>query len=263
MYAGNAPLPTLWLARVAALLSAMGWVWLLLGSHGPTLPAFCGSVASGLNWRNGGFGALLLLNPPMPAASVWFAMLLAMMPMLLLQPAAYVWRQSLRRHRWALIATFTAGYFVVWMLAGLMLTTTAVLLLLVADVLGVNAAMAAFAAALLWQASPARQHAYNRCHRQSRMSAFGWRAWRDAFVFGTRHALPCLAVCGPWMLVSLLAGPAHLAVMASVCVVLALERDQPARPAMWRWPFETLFSRKSQPAHAGLIVARRQHSRSR
>jgi predicted metal-binding membrane protein len=254
--------PTPWLARIAIAMSALGWYWVLLLERGPNLPALCSAAASLAVWRADMFGAWLQANPPSALAAGWLAMLLAMMPPMLRRPAAHVWRQSLHRRRWSSVATFASGYFMVWACAGVGFVAAAVLLLWIVRGETAIAACLASGFALFWQSSPWRQGAFNRCHRHPSIAAFGLRAVRDAWGFGITHALNCVAVCGPWMLVVMMSGPMHWVAMALLWILLVLERDRPARPQRWTWPFALLLARTPQPAHAGLLRPRRGPSRA-
>lgn len=243
MAASRAPLPSPWIGVAAAMLGAFGWAWTLSAARAVaggavSIPAFCGAWVGIAPWRDGGFDQWLLLNPPGPLAFAWLAMLLAMMPPLLLQPAAYLWQRSLSRRRWRAIGIFAAVYSALWMLAGAALLVSALALQAAMAGRVLAAAVASIVLALLWQAAPARQHALNRCHHQPRLSAFGWRADRDVLRYAASHAGWCIGACWVWMLLPLLAGPAHLPAMLAVTCLLALERTRPARPARWRWPLQ-------------------------
>lgn len=244
MAASRLPMPSPWIVVVAAMLCAFGWAWTLAAERansGDTIsiPAFCGEWIARAPWRDGAsLDQWLMLNPPGPLALAWLGMLLAMMPPLLLQPAAYLWQRSLSRRRWRAIAIFATAYGAVWMLAGAAVLVAALALQAAAGGHIVALGIVGFALALLWQAAPARQRALNGCHHQPRLSAFGWRADRDVLRYAATHASWCIAACWAWMLLPLLVGPAHLPAMLAVTCLLALERMRPARPARWRWPLQ-------------------------
>ena len=246
MAATRLPMASPWIGIAASMLCAFGWAWTLAadlampGDAMVSIPAFCGAWLSAALLRDGsGFDQWLLLNPPTLLSLAWLGMLLAMMPPLLRQPAAYLWQRSLSRRRWRAIAMFAAGYFAIWMLAGAVLLALAFGLQTWAAGRIVPLGIGALALALLWQAAPARQHALNRCHHQPRIAAFGWRADRDVLRYAATHAGWCVAACWAWMLLPLLlAGAAHLAAMLVVTILLAFERTRPARPARWRWPLQ-------------------------
>lgn len=243
MAAARLPLPSPWIGIAASMLCAFGWAWTLAaeraipGEEMLSIPAFCGAWLSAALLRDGsGFDQWLLLNPPIPLSLAWLGMLLAMMPLLLRQPAAYLWQRSLSRRRWRAIAMFAAAYFGVWMLAGAVLLALAIGLQVWAAGRVLSLSSGSLILTLLWQAAPARQQALNRCHHQPRIAAFGWRADRDVLRYAAAHAGWCIAACWAWMLLPLLAGPMHLPVMLAVTVLLVFERTRPARAARWRWP---------------------------
>ena len=245
MAAARLPMPSPWIGIAASMLCAFGWAWTLAaeraipGEEMLSIPAFCGAWLSAALLRDGGgFDQWLLLNTPPLLSLAWLGMLLAMMPPLLRQPAAYLWQRSLSRRRWRAIAMFVAAYFAIWMLAGVVLLALAIGLQAWAAGRVLPLSLGALILTLLWQAAPARQLALNRCHHQPRIAAFGWRADRDVLRYAAAHASWCFAACWAWMLLPLLVGPAHLPVMLVVTVLLAFERTRPARPARWRWPLQ-------------------------
>jgi predicted metal-binding membrane protein len=236
-------LPSPWLARWALLLGSAGWGWTLYAGDAYALPALCSALPAALLGSSAGVAAWLSVTPLSGLLVGWLAMLAAMMPPLLVGPAADIWQRSLPQRRWRSIALFTCGYFILWIFAGTVLLALALAMLVLAD----GRAMPAFAAmlglALLWQASPWRQLAFNRCHHEPRLSAFGRRADRDALRYGCTHALACIAACWALMLLPLLAGAAHVALMLPAGLLLALERALPAQPARWRLPWLDLLQR--------------------
>src|SRR3546814_20852665 len=46
--------------------------------------------------------------------------------------------------------------------------------------------------ALVWQFSPVKQRCLNRGHDHRPLAAFGWRAHRDALLFGSVHGIWCV-----------------------------------------------------------------------
>lgn len=237
------PPPTPWLTRIAIGLSAIGWSCVALTMTGPTLPALCSSIVSTGYWSASAVQAWWFANPPIQLAMGWLWMLLAMMPPMLRRPAAHVWRQSLHRRRWSAVAAFASGYFTTWMIAGVPLLAAVTVVLWTGRERPEAAFVAVFVCVLAWQASPRRQRSFNRCHRQPTLRAFGWHAYGDAFRFGSSHALSCIALCGPWMLLALIAGAGHLPAMVATAVLMSLERDRPGSPERWQWPFQALFGR--------------------
>ncbi|MFZ5637012.1 MAG: DUF2182 domain-containing protein [Pseudomonadota bacterium] len=218
------------------LLSALGWAALGATDSVVALPAYCGSLGSLWGGVDGiGPRGLWLSVAPSQLAMAWLAMLFAMMPMLLLQPVDHLWRRSLARRRWRTIAVFLLGYFAIWAASAPILAAVAAALRTLGD--GIAATAAAFALASLWQASPLRQRCLNRCHAFPQLRAFGWRADLDGFRYGVAHGLACFGACWAWMALPLVGDAYHLALMALIGAMLALERQARSRPPVWRLPF--------------------------
>ena len=132
-----------------------------------------------------------------------------------------------------------AGYFGVWMAAGVGLIGLALGLRLLS---GVPLWPLALGLALLWQASPAKQRALNRCHRRPVLAGFAPRLWRDALWLGARSGGACLTSCAPLMLLGLMLPGGHFGVMLALSLWIWAERLEPPRPPGWRfcWPRRAL-----------------------
>lgn len=220
------------------LLSLAGW-GLLLGSAGMlSIPSFCGSMAL-LDYAAGwqGIEQALLFNPPRQLLGSWLLMLLAMTPMLLVHPLAYVWQRSLLRKRWQAVALFVLGFVTVWTLAGLLLLTLVVVARVMLGVAPLTAFAATLAVCLLWQASPIKQRCLNQCHYRPRISAFGLGFIRDCLMYGVVSGLWCIGSCWPLMLLPMLAEQGHLPLMLLGMAWMLFERLRNPRPALWSWPF--------------------------
>jgi predicted metal-binding membrane protein len=213
-------------------VSVAGWAALLAFDQALILPVLCGPNALAAD----GVAAMLVLNPPGLLMLAWSGMLLAMMPPLLTQAIAHLRLRSLSRRRWRATAVFVAGYAAVWLAVGAVLTALALMLGALQAGSGAPAWFAAIVLAVVWQIAPTRQHCLNRCHRVSRLSAFGLRADLDCLRYGVSHGFWCAGVCWPLMLLPLTADRAHLAVMVAVMPALVLERARAPRPARWGLP---------------------------
>jgi predicted metal-binding membrane protein len=225
--------PEPWLIALGAV-GAGAWAALALDPGELTLPAFC---AAGAAWAGSLADTLrlaLAFNSPARLATEWAVMLTAMMSPLLVAPLRHVRARSLARRQPRATALFCVGYATVWMSAGVILAAIALAARAAAPrplacfglVLGV---------ALVWQASPAKQWCLNGCHRRPALAAFGVAADGDALRFGLGHGAVCLGACWAAMLLPLVAGAGHLAVMATVTLLVLAERlDHPA-PLAWRW----------------------------
>jgi predicted metal-binding membrane protein len=231
------------------LLFASAGVGLSVSAYGAghaTLPVFCGA-GTALLLSSGWPDALelaLVLNPPARLWADWALMLLAMMPPLLATPLMHVWRSSLPRRRVRALCHFVFGYGSVWMAAGPILISLALLLQLVAGE-GAWAFIGTLLLATVWSASPWQRAALNRSHWLSRIGLFGWAADRECFAFGVVHAAWCIACCWAWMLAVLAAGRWHIpAMMLAAAVMLSERLAAPDRPR-WRLPaFLFLFDRR-------------------
>ena len=132
------------------------------------------------------------------------------------------------------MALFVAGFVAVWMLAGVVLQTGALLARWMVPqplaCLGL-----AVAVALLWQVSPAKQWFLNRCHQRPPLAAFGVAADLDAFAFGLRNGAACAGACWALMLPMLLIGQGQLPAMVVVTLFSLAETIEDPAPLGWRW----------------------------
>lgn len=154
-----------------------------------------------------------------PELLYWMWMAAAMMLPLALNAVRVTAARSLwsRRH-WAM-AGFLAGYFAPWLAAGV-----AAAGLREASWTHTYAAPAlGFAAAALWQRTPAHRRALTACHRTLPLAPAGWRAHRDCLRFGGTIGAACVTSCWPLMLGCAFAGHSLIA-MAGGMVVGAWER---------------------------------------
>lgn len=216
-------------ARVrGGLLALVGAAWLALLAE-PGAPLVCTVPEVALAWP-----LLWAANPPALLLSGWGLMLLAMMPPLLAAPLYHVWLGSLAQRRLRAWLVWLAGYGVVWLAAGAVLLGVKLALLGLA---GPSYPLAAAAAlvALVWQLSPAKQIALNRCHRRRPFAAFGFAADRDLFCQGLEHGAWCVASCWALMLFPLLLPQGHLVAMLAATVLTFCERLDPPRAPAWRW----------------------------
>lgn len=201
------------------------------------LPLLCGGGASDLAMANpGGIARLIFtLNAPDRLAPAWLVMLVAMMTPLIAVPLAHVRSASLKPRRTRAAAMFLLGYFTCWFLLGLPLIAVAIALRVLTGS-GAIAFAVVLTLALLWSASPFNLAAQNRAHRLRRIALFGLGADRDCLRFGVTHGLWCFASCWAWMLVSLVAAQAHVAVMLAVTAITLGERLRRPGPPVWHWP---------------------------
>lgn len=220
--------------------SLAGWAAMLGAPAQLMLPAFCGSVATRVSDGLWTAWSLALTIDPLGLLLAWLLMLLAMMPLLLGSPLGYVWQRSLPRRRPLALALFLLGYCTVWIGAGVVIALLSVTAQLLAGDNTWSMLAVVCALALLWQASPAKQHSLNHCHYPPRISAFGWPMARDCLNYGLSNGFWCIGACWPAMLLPSLVQQGHSALMLACMLWLAYERLLSARPAKWRWPLPRL-----------------------
>jgi predicted metal-binding membrane protein len=131
---------------------------------------------------------------------------------------------------------FGVGYGSVWLGAGLLLQPLAWALASLSPGSPYPGLAAAALAALVWQASPAKQACLNGCHRRPALAAFGLTADLHALGFGVGHALWCVGACGPLMLLAegAQAGTGFIAAMPLVALFAFAERFERPGPFVWR-----------------------------
>ena len=182
------------------LLSAVGWVALLVGHAGMAGQSYC--QAMGLQLSTASFRALLTMNPVSSLATGWALMLIAMMLPTLIAPILHVHERNFKHRRFRSVALFAVGYAVVWMAAGAIVS----MVRLIAGVLAPQAYWPAIVVgliALIWQCSPLKQLCLNRSHNHLELAAFGVAADLDALKFGITHGAWCVGSCWALMLFSM------------------------------------------------------------
>ena len=221
-----------WLV-VLGSISFAAWLVLALGGSTSVAPALCSSGAGAAIPLSVSFDLALLVNSPARLASGWALMLAAMMLPVVAAPLRHVRDRSFARRRGRAMLLFILGYFAVWMAAGVVLqlvSLTAVWFVPMPLASGL-----AFALAVVWQVTPAKQWCLNRCHRQPHLAAFGAAADRDAFDFGLTNGASCVGACWALMLLPLLAGHGHIFAMIAVTLFIFAERLESPAPLAWRW----------------------------
>jgi predicted metal-binding membrane protein len=215
----------------AAILALMAWIALALdlvpmamASSGATTassgPPWICSLPGGMRMSGvggpGGPVATALAAMPM-----WSLMAVATMVPAALPATSHVAVNSLRRRRGRAVCEFVMAYLALWFGFG------AVALLLLA-LLPLDRAAPLFAVGLglaaLWELSPAKRWALNRCHRTSPLPPSGWRAGFGTARFGVLHGGACVASCWPLMLVMTVAPTARLAWCAGLGILSLSEK---------------------------------------
>lgn len=178
---------------------------------------------------------LLEMNPFHWQLLGWGLMVIAMMLPKLSLPIQFVYLRSLPRFRGLNCSLFSLGYLLAWMVAGVFL-----LIIIMACSLWMPfsyvPALIAFAIALVWQFSPSKQHFLNRGHDHWNMAAFGWKAFRDAFLFGGMHGVWCIGAGWALMLFPMLLPEGHnLAMLVVTFIMLSEHLEHPKAP---RWEID-------------------------
>ena len=220
------------LARVrnpVLLLAAASWIVLVAQPRGIVVHGHAHAAAM----QSASLQMLLAMNPPAALAAGWALMVLAMMSPLLIPSIGYVRQRSFRHRRARSIGLFVAGYGAVWMTAGAVILAIEVAVRLLAPHSILPAAIAALVAAV-WQCSPIKQRALNRCHSHTALAAFGSAADLAALRFGLTHGIWCVVSCWALMLFPMLLPSGHMVAMAAAAVLVFSERLEPPALPSWR-----------------------------
>lgn len=214
-------------------LSVAGYAALAISPPGAAGVSLCGSLASV------SLADLPLIAPDSrqlaTVAMAWLAMVVAMMPLLVVQPVRHAMHSSTAGRCKIAACTVLAGYLGVWMAVGLLMVPVAAVLHAIASSV---LCLALLALALGWSASPIGVRAHNACHRRMPLAASGPTANRDCLLLGIRTGLACATACWPWMLVPFgLAAQWHLPAMAAIGLFLFIERSGPTLRPAWRLPY--------------------------
>lgn len=131
-----------------------------------------------------------------------------------------------RRHR--TMGGFVTGYLAVWLLPGLALGGLLAWVPQLSHEWKTFAAASAFLLAAAWQWTPIKRRALIACHATAPLAPRGWRADRDAILFGWMSGRSCLGSCGVSMVACTLAGHPLVALVA--CAWLAVVERYSWRP---------------------------------
>jgi predicted metal-binding membrane protein len=225
--------PELWLLLLGAII-LIAWALLAFGGRAFALPVICSAEAWSTVPLSVSLDLALLFNSPGQLATGWALMVVAMMLPLAIAPLWHVRERSFARRRGRSTALFVAGFVAVWMVAGVILQTIA-LVARWAVPMPLACLGLAIAVALLWQVSPAKQWCLNRCHQRPKLEAFGFAADYDAFRFGVRNGAACAGACWALMLPMLLIGQGQLPAMVAVTLFGLAESLEDPAPLTWRW----------------------------
>ena len=216
------------------ILSISAYIVILLWPKTDSLVQICGRT----DMRLMEFVERVGMMPPIwsvrELALDWTLMCVAMMSLLISPPTAYIWRSVGNKEKLLSVISFYAGFIGFWILSGILLCPTAIIL--AANLGSGNDLSFALGLAVFWSATPLAQSARNRCHAWSRVNAFGVWAQIDSGKLGVRTGLNCFLVCWPWMLVPAFVQNAHFLMMFLVSFYLFADRIAPADQVQWRLP---------------------------
>lgn len=212
----------------ATLLTCSGLAWvLLLGNPSDALLLkHCGSANS----------SLLLVSKVSTFSEQlmgWSIMVVAMMLPKLILPIEQICKQTFKRQRVLRSLWFALGYLSTWMLAGIFMVT-AIVKIKQYFTLSYFPAGVVFLLAVIWECSPIKQRFLNYGHNHRVLAAFGWKANRDSFFFGTTHGMWCVGSGWALMLFPMLLPQGHNLAMALVTLIMISEHLEHPRIPAWR-----------------------------
>jgi hypothetical protein len=164
----------------------------------------------------------------------WLLMTLVMAPVLSLPLIRFVAARSFAGRRALAVMEFLCGLWAVWILVGFALAPLVMLVTVLLPGHGLAAPLA-FGFAALWQITPIKRSALQRCHRTVALSASGWRADRDCVAFGLLTAPQCVASC--WLMMFACALAAHSIPASVVVFAIAMHERGAHAPRPARYAF--------------------------
>ncbi|TWI01162.1 putative metal-binding membrane protein [Flavobacterium tiangeerense] len=213
-------------------ISLLVWVLLLVNPGNIMTMEHCHVSASGPS--AGSLKMLLEMNPFSSQLLGWGLMVVAMMLPKLIVPIQLIHMQSLKRNRFLNALLFVLGYVLIWMVTGVFMIAIIMMLNLLLP-MSYLPALGFMIVAIIWQFSPIKQQCLNRGHEHWTLSAFGWSAKRDAFVYGIYHGLWCVGAGWALMLFPMLLPTGHNLAMIVVTIIMISEHME--HPQLPRWNF--------------------------
>lgn len=215
-------------------ISAVVWVLLLVNPGHIMTIEHCHVSASGPSATS--FSMLLAMNPFSEQLLGWGLMVVAMMLPKLILPIQQIYLQSFKRYRLLHSVLFVLGYMAIWMLAGGVM---------IAVIMGFNLVMPMsyvpafilFIIAVVWQFSPIKQRYLNKGHDHRSLAAFGWKANRDALMYGVMHGVWCVGSGWAIMLFPMLLPQGHNLAMIVVTFIMISEHMEHPRFPRWYFSF--------------------------
>lgn len=210
--------------RFAIVPAAAAWLALLaLSDQGRALALCVSPRDSMVHGFLANLAAGFEMVEPARWAADWTLMIVAMMFPLLVPMIGHVAGRSFAPRRGRSVALFVAGYALVWLGAAGVASVALVVARAGVETLNLApwAGLIGCGLAALWQLSPAKVRAVNRCHGTMPLAAWGMAADRDAAAFGLLHGTRCVRACLPAMALPLLGGYGAVAMLAVFAILLA------------------------------------------
>lgn len=221
-----------WIIGGLIAVSALAWLILFLGNRGISIPTVCSAELLWSFPTPDTYSYVFLFVSPMQLFAGWGVMVGAMKLPMLADVLIQIRTRSFRCNLNAALLLSTIGYLIVWGLFGILFLGVALTLRIAAPHEVLPFVCLCFVAAL-WQCSPWKQRALNRCHRRRSFSAFAPSAHWQTLRIGAEHGIWCVATCWAAMLLALLAPDHHLPVMVMVAILHWCERMDEARAPTW------------------------------
>lgn len=212
-------------------ISILTWIILFFNPGQNMGIAHCHVSAAGPSAES--WEMLVQMNPISSLLMGWLVMVIAMMLPKLIFPIQQIYAKSFKHIRFPVSFLFVVGYVVVWTIVGL---------LMVFAILGLNLwfpnsylpATGVALIALIWQFSPIKQKFLNRGHDHKTLSAFGWSAYQDSFVYGIEHGIWCVGSGWALMLFPMLLPQGHNAAMLLVTFIMISEHLEHPQKPVWK-----------------------------
>jgi predicted metal-binding membrane protein len=213
-------------------ISILVWVVLLANPGGIMSMEHCHMTACCS--KSMSLEMLLEMNPIWAQLIGWGLMVIAMMLPKLVLPIEQIYLQSFRKYRFVNAALFVIGYISTWMIVGIAMVWIITLSNLIFPS-SYLPALVVLSIAVVWQFSPVKQRFLNLGHDHKILSAFGWRKYSDALVFGIEHGIWCFAAGWALMLFPMLLPQGHnLAMIIVTFIMLSEHMEHPKYP---KWNF--------------------------
>ena len=220
--------PRRWGSSTVAIATVAGLAWIGLAAvsraASPSPPgAFSSGASSSIWWCMPGMGladshASNALTAALAGLPMWALMSLAMTLPAAIPAVRHVAANSLRRRRRQAVSEFLAVFLTLWLAFGLLALTCLALLPSASRELALAAGLAL---AAVWELTPYKRRALNRCHRSAALPPHGWRARVGVARFGFIHGTACVASCWAAMLAMLAAPTNQLAWSAPLSALMA------------------------------------------